>query len=240
MGLFSEIFEAVGYIAGEFGDMCKGISEDARQLGDELIHISDDSYVSPYAKKNEAKERIERAERKMDRARERYDAHVSKVENKLYQNYERKRAILGKLETNRRNSIASSYSSFDHIDIGSVGFRNRSDFQLGEFLGIFGHSFRDEAASAYLEDAKDYEVEARRVCAKIENYDAQLSRIENSIEVEEKLIETLERQIAVKSANDKRQAAEAIRNLLKFAICDSNGNIQEKYVNELERLKRFC
>lgn len=239
MGLFGLVFETVGYIAGEFGDLCKGVSEDARQLGDELVHISDDSYVSPYAKKKQAEERIDKANRKMDRARERYNAHVSRVEKKLQRNYKRKKELLGQLEKERSNST-SNYSSFDYIDIDSIGFRNQIDFKIGEFLGIFGHDVMDEAANSYLEDAKDYEVEARRVCSKIESYDAKLSRIEDQIEVEEKLMDTLENQIALKSASDKVQVAQMIKNLLNWMICDKNGEIQQKYIQELGKLKRFC
>ena len=240
MGLFGAIFESVGYIAGEFGDLCKGVSEDARQLGDELVHISDDNYVSPYAKKKEAEEKISKANRKMDRARERYDSHVNRVEKKLQENYSRKKELLGKLEAETNKSSFSNYSSFDYMDIGSVGFRNRTDFKIGEFLGIFGHDVMDQAANSYLEDARDYEVEAKRVCAKIESYDAKLSRIEAQIEVEERLMDTLENQIVSKSINNRVQAAQAIRNLLNMMICDKNGEIQQKYIQELERLKRFC
>lgn len=240
MGLFGAIFESVGYIAGEFGDLCKGVSEDVRQLGDELAHISDDNYVSPYAKKKEAEERISKAERKMDRAKERYDSHVNRVEKKLQENYRRKKELLGKLEEEKNSRAFSSYSSFDYMDIGSVGFRNRTDFKIGEFLGIFGHDVMDEAANSYLEDARDYEVEAKRVCAKIDSYDAKLSRIEAQIEVEERLIDTLENQIVSKSAYDKVQAAQAIRNLLNTMICDKDGEVQQRYVQELEKLKRFC
>ena len=98
----------------------------------------------------------------------------------------------------------------------------------------------DQAANSYLEDARDYEVEAKRVCAKIESYDAKLSRIEAQIEVEERLMDTLENQIVSKSINNRVQAAQAIRNLLNMMICDKNGEIQQKYIQELERLKRFC
>lgn len=239
MGLFGLVFETVGYIAGEFGDLCKGVSEDAKQLGDELAHISDDSYVSPYAKKKEAEERIDRANRKMDKARERYDAHVNRVEEKLQRNYKRKKELLGELEKEKRSS-ASSYSSFDYIDIDGIGFRNQTDFKVGEFLGIFGHDVMNEAANSYLEDAKDYEVEVRRVCSKIESYDAKLLRIEDQIEIEEKLMDTLENQIILKSANDKVQVAQMIKNLLNLMICDKNGEIQQKYIQELDKLKRFC
>lgn len=239
MGLFGLVFDTVGYIAGEFGDLCKGVSEDAKQLGDELAHISDDSYVSPYAKKKQAEERIDRANRKMDKARERYDTHVNRVEKKLQRNYKRKKELLGQLEKERRTSV-SGYSSFDYMDIDSIGFRNRTDFKIGEFLGIFGHDVMDEAANSYLEDAKDYEVEARRVCSKIESYDAKLSRIEDQIEVEEKLMDTLENQIELKSTSDKVQVAQMIKNLLNWMVCDKNGEVQQKYIQELDKLKRFC
>lgn len=238
MSFLETLFEGVGYIAGETVDLFKGISEDTRQLGDELIHIQDDSYVSPYAKKKEAVERIDKADRKMDNARSRYDNHVNRVEKRLERNLKRKRELLGKLE--QTSDSSSGYSSYNYLEIASVGFRNRTDFQVGEFLGIFGHNIMDEAATSYLEDAKDYEVEARRVCAKIEHYDAKLSRIESQMEIEEKLIDVLENQIASKSLNGKVQAAQAIRNLLHMAICDNNGEIQQQYIQELDKLKRFC
>ena len=240
MGLFGAIFESVGYIAGEFGDLCKGVSEDARQLGDELVHINNDNYVSPYAKKKKAEEKIYKANIKMDRARERYDVHVNRVENKLKENYKRKRELLGEIEKESPQKAFYEYSSFDYMDIASIGFRNRTDFKIGEFLGIFGHDVMDEAVNSYLEDAKDYEVEAKRVCSKIDSYDAKLSKIEGQIEVEERLMDILENQIISKSANDKVQAAQAIKNLLNIMICDKNGEIQQRYVQELERLKRFC
>lgn len=241
MGFFGTLFETIEYITDEFNDLCKGISEDAKQLGDELVHINDTSYVSPYAKKQEAAERIDRANRKMNRARERYDSHVKRVERKIEENYRMKRELLGKTGPERRLlSNYSSYSSFAYTDIDSVGFRNSTDFQLGEFLGIFGHGFRDEAASSYLEDAKDFEVEASRVCSRIDSYDAKLSRIEDQMEVEERIIDTLTKQIALKNANDKAQIAQAIKNLLNLVICDRNGEVQQKYVQELDKLKRFC
>ena len=238
MSFLGTLFETITYITDEFNDLCKGVSEDVKQLGDELVHISDESYVSPYAKKQEAAERIDRANRKMDRARERYDSHVKRVEKKIEQNYKMKKELLGKVGAERRFSF--TYSSFDYTDVGSVGFRNSTDFQLGEFLGIFGYDFMDEAASSYLEDAKDFEVEASRVCSKIDSYDAKLSRIEDQMEVEEKLIDTLTKQIALKNANDKAQIAQAIKNLLNLVICDKNGEVQQKYVQELHKLKRFC
>lgn len=238
MGFFDLLFDAVEYIAGETTDLFNDISEDTRQLGDELLHIHDDSYVSPYAKKKEAQERIDRANRKIDRARERYDSHVDRVEKRIERNFKRKQELLGKLEKN--SSLSSGYSSYDYIDIDSASFRNRTDFQLGEFLGIFGHDIMDEAASSYLEDAKDYEVEVRRMCSKIESYDAKLSRIEDQMEIEEKIIDTLETQIAMKSMNNKIQAAQAIKNLLNITICDRSGEIQQKYVQELDKLKKFC
>lgn len=240
MGFFETLFEGVGYIAGETIDLFQGISEDTKQLGDELIHIHDDSYVSPYAKKKEAAERIDRADRKMDNARSRYDNHVNRVEKRLGRNFKRKQELLGKLEIEKNRGLSLGYSSYDYIDIDGVGFRNRTDFQVGEFLGIFGRNIMDEAATSYLEDAKDYEVEARRVCARIENYDAKLSRIEEQMEIEERLIDILENQIASKSMNGKEQAAQAIRNLLNMAICDKNGEIQQQYIQELDKLKRFC
>lgn len=240
MGFFETLFEVVEYISGETADLLKGISEDTKQLGDELVHIYDDSYVSPYAKKKEATERIDRADRKMDNARSRYDNHIKRVEKRLEKNLKRKQELLVKSENEKTCGLSSKYSSYDYIDMDSVGFRNRIDFQVGEFWGIFGHSIMDEAATSYLEDAKDYEVEARRVCAKIENYDAKLSRIEEQMDIEEKLMDTLENQIAWKNMNDDVQAKQVIRNLLSIAICDKNGEIRQQYIQELDELKRFC
>lgn len=240
MSFLRDLFDTVGYIAGETKDLFDGIAEDTKQLNDELLHFYDSSYVSPYEKKHQAAERIDNADRKMDKARSRYEKHVKRVEERLQTNLKRKQELLGKIENEKNSKKSSRYSSYDYTSIESVSFRNKSDFKAGEFLGIFGHDIMEQAANSYLEDAKDYEVEAKRVCAKIENYDAKLSRIEDQIDIEEKIIDTLESQIVSKNMSGKTQVAQAIRNLLNTTICDKNGNIQQKYVQELENLKKFC
>lgn len=226
MGFFSFLIE-------ETADLFSGIAEDTRQLGDELIHISDSSYVSPYQKKADAREKINRADRKMANAKSAFQQHYNQVNNRIKENYEMKKKLLGKLD----DSLSGAREVKIKYDMRTCDyFRNRDDFKFGEFLGFFGHDIMDQAANQYLEDARDYEIEARGVVARIEQQEEKLHEIELQIEREEAILCVVSRQYELESATRRRQIADSLKCLLECAICDSNGNISKRYVNELEKL----
>lgn len=231
MGLFLDFLDVVFDSTIE---LVTGVADDARQLGDELIHISDDSYVSPYQKRIDAREKIERADRKMNKAKDNFERHYKLVDEKIKKNYELKKSLLGKIndETLKVSPIKLN------INMASNGyFENIDDYNFGKFLGIFGHDIMDHAANQYLEDARDYEVEAKEVIAKIEHSDMKLDKIEEKIKVEEKLLQALSTNYLEKTAAKKTQMATSIKKLMNMAICDSEGNIDQRYVYELEKLR---
>lgn len=231
MGLFLDFLDVVFDATTE---LVTGVADDARQLGDELIHISDDSYVSPYQKRADAKAKIERSDVKMSRAKEKFERHYKLVNEKVKKNYELKKNLLGKLDASNLNTIPFKLN----INMVSNGvFENKDDYNFGKILGIFGHDIMDHAANQYLEDARDYEVEAKGIIAKIDHRDMQLYEIEKKIDLEEELLQVLSKNYTNKTVAKKTQMASSIRNLMNFAICDSEGNIDQKYVCELENLR---
>lgn len=228
------LFDFISFLIDETVDLVDEINEDAKQLGDELLHINDSTYVSPYQKKADACKKINRADQKMANAKSLFQQHYNRVNNRIKENYEMKKKLLGKLD----NSLHEAREVNIKYDLKTCDyFRNRDDFKFGEFLGLFGHDIMDQAANQYLEDARDYEVEARGVVARIEQNDAKLKEIECKIDIEEQLLNVLSDNYYTKSLAQKDQIAGVIKNLMNIEICDRYGNIQEKYVRELEKLR---
>ena len=90
MGFWNDVFYVVGGIADATETLISGVCEDAKQLGDELLHLHDSSYVSPYEKKAQAVRITEKADDKLYRAQERYRKHYQHTGDMLRRNYERK------------------------------------------------------------------------------------------------------------------------------------------------------
>ncbi len=240
MGLFDFLegvckFAAV--VVDEGSTLFEGIAEDTKQLGDELLHCHDDSYVSPYAVKNKAAEIIDRADTKLYNAQERYRRHMEQVRKELGNNLNHKTRLYGRLNgLQTRHNIASIVS---FAEMNSPTFLNKVDFQLGEMLGIFGGELRREAANSYLEDAKDYKVAVQREIARIDRFDAKLSALEQQLFVEEVLLRTLEWQIEQKTQAQCYEMAQQIRRLLDTAMLDASGNLKNDYLAAYEMLKRL-
>lgn len=230
------IFDFLEFLAYETHDLVTGVHEDAKQLGDELIHINDSSYVSPYRMKSEAREKISRADGKLGRAETRYAQHFTEVRDKIQHNNKLKEHLLGRLEGKSESSLvkAVAFRSMEPVE-----FTGRDDFKMGEFLGFFGSELRRKAANDYLEDAKDYEVEVRGRIAEIEYCDMKLTELEKKIALEERLLGGLAECYYTKTQEQKYQMAKSIRSLMEIEICDSSGNIRQRYVTELDKLSRI-
>ena len=240
MGLFDFLegvcnFAAV--IAEESAILVKGVAEDTRQLGDELLHCYDNNYKSPYEIKHEAAEIIQRADDKLYRAQERYRHHMDQVSKVLGDNLNHKTRLYGRLTSLQTRRNIASIVNF--ADMSSPVFLNKIDFQVGEMLGVFGGELRREAANSYLEDAKDYKVTVQCEIARIERFDAKLSALEQQLFVEESLLQTLERQIEQKTQAQCYEMANQIRKLIDIAMLDTNGNLKNDYLTAYEMLKRL-
>ena len=233
-GGFCMFGEFLSFLIDETCDLVSGIHEDAKQLNDELLHINDNTYVSPYQKRNDAREKIDRAENKIFKANDRFERHYDIVKEKIRKNYELKKLLLNRLDSSTV-TIKPTLTGINAME--GLGFRQRDDFEIGEMLGLWGHEMMDQAASQYLEDAKDFEVEARAVVARIEQNGAKLKKLEYKIDLEGELLNVLSENYYSKSLAKKNQMASVIKNLMNIQICDRQGNIQEKYVSELEKLR---
>lgn len=240
MGLFDFLegvcnFAAV--VAEESAILFEGVAEDAKQLGDELLHCYDDNYKSPYAVKHEAAEIIQHADDKLYRAQERYRRHMERVRKLLGSNINHKTRLYGRLNGLQTRSNVASILSF--TEMCSPAFLNKVDFQIGEMLGIFGGELRRDAANSYLEDAKDYKIAVQGEIARIDRYDAKLSALEQQLLVEETLLHTLEQQIEWKTQAQCYEMANLIRRLLDTAMLNANGDLKNDYLAAYETLQRL-
>lgn len=200
-----------------------------------MVHLNDSTYVSPVQKKRDAQEIISKADDRLYNTQERFRSKYDVVINKIKTNFELKKSLLNCVENNFVKPSSNIY--FD--DTMGCSFRQKSDYKFGEFLGVFGHDIRNQAAMEYLEDARDYAVEVRGMCAKINDRYEKLKYIEEKINVEEKLLNVLQNNINAKNAESKKQMAQSIKKLLNMVICDNDGNLKQDYITELEKLNKF-
>lgn len=148
MSFFEVLFGLGDCILTETSILVKGVNEDAKQLGDELLHINDSNYVSPYQKKADAAAKIDKATDKMYKAKANFEKQYKSVTEKIQHNYQLKSELLERICNSHSISILSNSIDINIPD--RIYFTQRQDFKVGEFLGLFGHDIMDNAAEQYL------------------------------------------------------------------------------------------
>ena len=220
-------------------DAAKDISDDFFQLCDEIVHIDDDDYVSPYQKRHNADVMIQHAEIDLREAKRNYEAHYKETAASASSAREKKKALLGRVLDKNPEDARGRDAVLFCGDMMAPSFVNKGEFSLGEGLWPLplNYLLRDHAAESYLEDAMDYRVVANCHIEKIRSYDLKLTHIQNQLELEKKLLGQLERKIAAATKEGKAEIARSLTALLKLSICDEEGNLRRDYTEELNRLR---
>ena len=74
------------------------------------------------------------------------------------------------------------------------------------------------------------------MCAKLHKDEAILDSIDEQIDVEEKILNVLKENLE-KNPSNKQQIGYLLRQLIETKILDSQGNISQKYINQLNQLQ---
>lgn len=238
MGIFENFCYVVSGIVTETECFIRDVKEDTRQLGDELIHCYDSSYVSPYEKKEQAARIIEKADDKLYKAQESYRRQYKRTGEALKRNYERKTRLQAKLKQQLQHTVSSRNPVFGQAP--DISFARRDEFVFGEMLGIFGHQLRDAAATSYLEDAKDYRLSVEHKVADIRYKEGILYSIEMQMQKEERLFDTMENEIARRTQAQQHRMAEVLKGLLNESVCDRSGEISRNYMNLFNQLSNLA
>ena len=115
MGLFDAL-EFIGDCAGEALELVGACAEIAgtavvetvkfgvrttdafKEFGDDMLHIADDNYVSPYTKKYDSLEIIEASKEKLEIAKKAYEERYDYTSYRVDKNFKLKKELLGKTE----------------------------------------------------------------------------------------------------------------------------------------------
>lgn len=252
MGFF-DVLEFIGDCAGEALEIAGACAEIAgtvvvetakfgiatadavKEFGDNMLHITDDDYVSPYTKKYDSIQIIEASQEKLELEKKKYEKRYNCTFSKVSRNFRLKKELLGKTEEKLNNSKTEDFC-ISEVRISDLVSDQLFKFSVGDALGIFGQSIRDKAASEFLENAKDFQVKVDALCAKLHKDEAILDSIDEQIDVEEKILNVLKENLE-KNPSNKQQIGYLLRQLIETKILDSQGNISQKYINQLNQLQ---
>lgn len=254
MGLFDAL-EFIGDCAGEALELVGACAEIAgtavvetvkfgvrttdafKEFGDDMLHIADDNYVSPYTKKYDSLEIIEASKEKLEIAKKAYEERYDYTSYRVDKNFKLKKELLGKTE--EKLLVKQNEKSYiSEAEMTDLIAEQLFKFRLGEFLGVFGQSMRDKSASDFLENAKEFELKVDALCAKLHKNEAILDSIVAQIDIEEKVLYVLKQNFE-KDFSKRQQIGYLIKSLMETNILDSQGNINQRYVNQLNQLRNI-
>ena len=163
------------------------------------------------------------------------------MNNRINEMY-KKKVEIARLLSQTVSSMPNMPKISGFMDSPSYSYKPSSISRLCKYSGmgrISDIKGRKESANAYLEDAKDFEVEISGKIAEINRTEAFLDTIKINLDEEEMLLSALSDSLNMRQNLAYDKIATQLHILISEYILDPSGKKNEKYIEAINRLKRI-
>ena len=243
---FSGLTDEVGTLVEGTADLVSftvgGLTELMTDGVKEMFIDGNTNYKTSYELKEEAQNRISKAR---SRLQSRYDEMEKKV--KTFNEYAesvhtQKVALAERLGMRAGDKCTFSYRSNRYISTPSYFYSPSVNPDIAPFLGLNELTDirgRKESAKDYLEDARDFEVEASGKIAEVNRAIALIEALREDLYEEEQIIRRLNEAVAYNRTLDRTEVGRQLQVLIAEYVLSEKGERNEVYRQGVEKLRQL-
>ena len=240
-----EVIKDSDTLAGEFLRTVEDAKEEFHELCTdgfvEMVIKGNKDYKTSFEIKEEADEKIAEARGKYQERCYEFNKYLEELNNRINYLYVQKVELAKKF-----NQTVSSMPNMPKISFytysPSYSYKKSTISMLCEYSGMGKFSDikgRKDSANAYLEDAKDFEVEISGKIAEINRVEAFLDTVKINMDEEEMSLNALKDSMSMNRDIAYSKVAEQLHILISEYILDSNGQKNAKYLEAIAQLKKI-